>query len=94
MAMVVDDIVRVRIAGMPRPVYLQSDLISKTDDHRTYVQIAKARSEINRLLGQPMLAKGTAKRKLQFTSIVETLIQIRDEKVNARIDLTKNSCEN
>ena len=66
MAMVVDDIVRVRIAGMQRPVYLPPDLISKADDHRTYVQIAKAMSEINRLLNQPFFGERSRQAKAEI----------------------------
>ena len=90
MAMQVEDIVRVKIAGMERAVFLPQDLHSKTDDNRTYVKLAKARSEINRLLGQPLKAKGPNKRKLQFTSIIETLIQARDAKVKTIVD-SRNS---
>ena len=56
MAMTVEHIVRVTIVGMPRAIYLPPDLIWKPahDGHGTYVKMAKAKSEINRLLGQPM----------------------------------------
>ena len=92
MAMNAEDIVRVKIVGMQRAVFLPQELVSRTDGNRTYVKLAKARSEINRLLGQPLKAKGPNKRKLQFTSIIETLIQARDEKINAIVDsLNSNS---
>ena len=82
MSMVVEEVVRVTIAGMARAVYLPPDLVWKpADDNRIYVKMLKPRSEINRLLGQPIAAKGPNKVKLVFTSILETLLQLRDEKV-------------
>ena len=78
MAMTVEHIVRVTFVGLPRAIYLPPDLIWKpsNDEHGTYVKMAKAKSEINRLLGQPMGASGQNKRKLQFTSIILSLIHI------------------
>ena len=73
MAFVVEDIVRVAMVGMQRAIYLPPDLVWKElMGGTTYVKMAKARSGINRLLGQPMAAKGPNKRKLQRTSIIET----------------------
>ena len=96
MAMTVEHIVRVTIVGMSRAIYLPPDLIWKPahDGLGTYVKMAKARSEINRLLGQPMAATGRNKRKLQFTSIIETLIQLRDDRVLAIADAHKRKGEN
>ena len=75
MPLVLEDIVRVKIVGNPSSINLSADLFWKaTDaDESIYVKLVKAKSEINRLLGVPMLAKGADKKKLQHTSIIEIL---------------------
>ena len=89
MAMTVESILRVSFAGQPRAIYLPPDLTWKPPDaNYFYVQIAEARSEINRLLNQPISGKN--KKKLQFTSIIETLIQLRDDNVLAVVEAFEN----
>ena len=88
MAIRIEDVVKVNIPGQSRAIYLDSDLIWKPEGHDppTFVNLAKAQSEINRLLGQPLKAKGPDKRKLQHTTIIEDLTQIRNEAILAIID--------
>ena len=91
MAVTIEDIVRVSIVGMSTPINLSADLFWKGpgETKPTYVKLVKAKSEINRLLGQPLLAKGKDKRKLQFTSIIETLTQTRNDEINSIIAAAK-----
>jgi hypothetical protein len=83
MAMMVDEVVRVMFEDKRRrPIFLQPDLIWKpTDSKIFYVKLEKSRSEISRLLDQPCNPGKGKGRKLQFTSIIESLIKIRDDKV-------------
>ena len=75
MAMTVESAVRVSFADQSRAIYLPPDLIwQDIQAHHLYVKLAKGRSEICRLLKQPLAGKGKG-RKLQFTSIIETLIK-------------------
>ena len=88
MTIKIEDIVKVSVPGQNRAIYLDSDLIWKPEGHDppTFVKLVKAQSEINRLLGQPLKAKGPDKRKLQKTSIIESLTQLRNEAILAIID--------
>ena len=88
MAITIKDIARVTIRGMPRAIYLSPDLVWKPDGHDppTFVKMAKAQSEINRLLGQPLNATWPNERKLQCTSIIEDLNHIRNKAILAIID--------
>ena len=79
--MTVDQIVRVSFAGQPRAIHLPPDLIWYLPGTQSiYVKLVKYRSEICRLLGQPLAGKGKG-RKLQYTSIIESLIKLRDDNV-------------
>ncbi len=91
MSLLLEDIVRVSIVGRPSAINLSADLFWKASDEAesTYVKLVKAKSEINRLLGVPMLAKGKDKKKLQHTSIIETLTQIRNDSINSMIATAK-----
>ena len=88
MAMVLKDIVQVSIAGQSKPINRGTDLFWKGpgEPGLTYVRLVKGRSEINRLLGQPLLASGQGKRKLQHTSIIESLIQFRNDRINSIVE--------
>ena len=87
MAMVIEDIVQVSIAGQRKPINLSSNLFWKApgEPGLTYVKLVKASSEINRLLGQPLLSEGVKKRKLQYTSIIETLTELRNDRIKSLI---------
>ena len=90
MAMTVESVVRVSFADESRAIHLPLDLIwQDIQAHRFYVKMAKARSEICRLLKQPLTGKGKG-RKMQFTSIIETLIKLRDDKVMAIVEVFEN----
>ena len=91
MAIKIEDIVRVTIRGMPRSICLSPDLVWKPDgnDQPTFVKMAKAQSEVNRLLGQPLKAKGPNKRKLQCTSIIEDT----NKQANATIEAEQKKRE-
>ena len=91
MPLVLEDIVRVTIVGHPSSINLSADLFWKATDatESIYVKLVKAKSEINRLLGVPMLAKGADKKQLQHTSIIETLTQIRDDHISSMIKAAK-----
>ena len=85
MAMTVDEIVRVQFEDKSRrAIFLQTDLIWHPPDAKIcYVKLETGRSEICRLLDQPInqrKEKGKG-RKLRFTSIIETIIKIRDDHV-------------
>ena len=58
----------------------------KADDGQTYVKLLKGRSEINRLLNVSWASGG---KRLQFTSIIEILQRIRNEKMIKMIDALK-----
>ena len=99
MSMVLEDIVQVSIAGQ-KPINLRPDLVWKASApivvdpdqpsaRLTYVKLVKGRSEINRLLGQPFLSKGKDKRKLQHTSIIESLVQLRNDRINSLVAESK-----
>ena len=94
MAIVIQDIVQVSIAGQPKPIFLRPDLIWKGamagDPVLTYVKLLKGRSEINRLLGQPLRSNGKDKRKLQYTSIIETLTQLRNDRIKSMVEESKS----
>ena len=60
------------------------------DPSLTYVKLLKGRSEINRLLGQPLRNRGKDKRKLQYTSILETLAQLRNDRIKSMIEERKS----
>ena len=79
MVMVVEELIRVTAPWLKTPVNLTPSLIWKKPiedpdlleaedaDHpktRLFIKLVKVSSPINRLLNQPMLAKGTNKRKL------------------------------
>ena len=82
MAMMIEEIVRVTITGVIKPINRPPDLVWKSsDDGTVFVKLAKGRSEINRLLGQPILQRSKDKRKLQFTTIIETLAELRNNAV-------------
>ena len=88
MAMLVEDIVRVTIVGMQRAIHLPPDLFCRHKQNgreHTYVKLMKSRSEIIRLLTQKVLCQSNDKR-LTRTSIIETLIQLRDEKIDSIVD--------
>ena len=87
MSLLLADIVRVTIVGRPTPINLSADLFWKASDDsseiddqdptqkvvkaKTYVKLVKAKSEINRVPGVPMLAKGK--------NSIETLTRIRKD---------------
>jgi len=96
MGMVVEEFFRVTAPWLKTPVNLPPSLIWKeptlnpdlldADDPdypkaRLFIKLLKCSSPISRLLNQPMLAKGTNKRKLHKTSIIETLTDIRDQDI-------------
>ena len=83
--MVLEDTVRVSIAGQSKPINFAPELFWKGPGEHglIYVKLVKSRSEINRLLGQPLKSKGKEKRKLQHSSINETLIQLRNGRINS-----------
>ena len=91
MPLVLEDIVRVTIVGHPSSINLSANLFWKATDatETIYVKLVKAKSEINRLLGVPMLAKGADKKQLQHTSIIETLTQIRNDHISSMIEAAK-----
>ena len=86
MAMMIESIVRVSIVGQKRPINLASDLIWNTagSDPTPFVKMMKGKSEINRLLGQPIAAGGSS--KLRFTSIIEDLTQHRNDAITSMIE--------
>ena len=96
--MEIETIVRVTFPG-DKAINLTTDLVwmipheEIKDRWVTLVKLVKYKSQICRLLGQPMLSSGPEKRKLQFTSIIETLQERRNEFINAMIDVT-NAKEN
>ena len=98
MALAIEDIVRATIVGQSRSINLTPDLFWKApcDNAPTFVKLVKGKSEINRLLGQPIASKGKGmdKRKLQFTSIIETLTDIRNTVISAMIDTEKKTRKN
>ena len=86
MSMTVDQIVRVSFADRPRAIHLPPDLIWYLPGTQSiYVKLIKYRSEICRLLGQPLVGKGKG-RKLQHTSIIEDLIKLRDNKITTIVE--------
>ena len=89
MALTIEDIVRISIAGMSHPINLGGEMFWKgppADNPSTYVKLLKGRSEINRLLGQPWGKDG---KRLQFSSIIEILQGARNEKMTKMIDALK-----
>ena len=88
MAIVLKDIVQVSTAGQATPIRLRPDLFWKGpgDPGLTYDKLLKGRSEINRLLGQPLRSKGKDKRKLQYASIIETLTQLRNDRIKSMVE--------
>ena len=91
MAIVVTDIAQVSVSGQAKPIFLRPDIFWKVpgDPVLTYVKLLKGRSEINRLLGHPLRAKGKDKRKLQYTSILETIAQLRNDRINSLVTQSK-----
>ena len=89
--MTVDSVIRVSFEDKSRrAIFLQPDLIwQDIQAEHYYVKLEKGRSEICRLLNQPCTGKGKG-RKLQFTSIIESLIQIRDDKVMEIVEEFEN----
>ena len=70
MTLTVEDIVQVKIGGMKQPINLKADLFWKSPSENRvtsmfFVKLVKYKSEICRLLGQPMLQCGPGKRQLQ-----------------------------
>ena len=86
MAVCIDDIVRVKMAGT-KPINLTSDLFWKVPCDNlsgkfvTFVKLVKYKSQICRLLGQPMKSRGKDKRKLQFCSIIEISRPVKPDSV-------------
>ena len=90
--MIIEDIVQVTIAGQQKPISLGTDLFWRgpSEPGLTYVKLVKSRSEINRLLGQPLLSRGTDKRKLQRTSIIESLTALRNDRIDSMVADSKS----
>ena len=92
--MEIETIVRVSFPG-DKAINLTTDLVWMIPHEEikgrwvTYVKLVKYKSQICRLLGQPMLSSGPEKRKLQLTEIIVTLQERRNERINAMIDAAK-----